>query len=242
MTPTHTGFGDTVLVPTEQQLHAVPSRATTLILIRHGSALITSPDGDPFGLLDGHNDPPLGPLGRRQAEALAARLAPNPPDRIFVSGLRRTVETAAPLVHAINAEATIVPELREVLLGDWEAQYPHRVARRDPLLKRIESEQRWDLIPGAEDADRFQARVRSGLQRVIEETGPGASAAVFAHGGVISEICSLATRSQPMAFLLSENTSMTELAYLGGERWILRSFNDIGHLSEGHGPLGEAPL
>src|SRR5262249_44838686 len=123
-----------------------------------------------------------------------------------------------------------VPELREVFLGDWESQYTHRVANRDPLVERIESEQRWDVIPGAEDADHFRARVSTGIDRVLAETGPGATAAVFAHGGVISEVCSIATGSRRLAFLFSENTSVTELARLRGDRWMLRSFNDVRHL------------
>lgn len=216
--------------PAAQQRYSVPSRATRLLLVRHGAAAVAPLDGEPLGLLDGHNDPPLAPSGREQAELLCARLAEEEPDRIFVTGLRRTVETAAPLVAATGIEATVVPELREVHLGDWESQYPHRVASRDPLLERIEIEQRWDVIPGAEGPERFRTRVQAGIGRVGEETGPGATAAVFAHGGVISEVVSIATGSKPLAFLFSDNASVTELALSRGERWMIRSFNDVRHL------------
>lgn len=215
---------------TAQQRYALPPQATRLVLVRHGAAAVAPPDGEPLGLLDGHNDPPLAPEGLHQAEAVCARLALEPPDRVFVSGLRRTVETAAPLLAASGLEATVVPELREVFLGDWESQYQHRMARRDPLVKRLESEQRWDVIPGAEDADHFRARVQAGIDQVVAETGPGATAAVFAHGGVISEICSIATGARGLAFLFSDNASLTELARLRGGRWMLRSFNDLRHL------------
>jgi 2,3-bisphosphoglycerate-dependent phosphoglycerate mutase len=213
-----------------QQRYALPSRATRLLLVRHGAAAVAPLGGEPLGILDGFNDPPLAEEGRAQAAAVGARLALDPPDRIFVSGLARTVETAAPLVEATGIEAVEIPELREVHLGEWDHQYPHKMASRDPLVERIETEQRWDVIPGAESAEAFNARVRAGIDRVIETTGPGATAAVFVHGGVISELISIATGSRPLAFLLSDNTSVNELVKLRGDRWLLRSYNDTTHL------------
>lgn len=213
-----------------QQRYALPSKSTRLLLVRHGAAAVAPLGGDPIAILDGFNDPPLAEVGREQAAAVGARLALDPPDRIFVSGLARTVETAAPLVEATGMKATEVPELREVHLGEWDHQYPHKMAGRDPLVERIEAEQRWDVIPGAEPAADFNARVRAGIDRVIEATGPDATAAVFVHGGVISELISIATGSRPLAFLFSENTSVNELVKLRADRWLLRSFNDTAHL------------
>jgi probable phosphoglycerate mutase len=140
------------------------------------------------------------------------------------------VETAAPLVEATGLEPVEVPELREVHLGEWDHQYPHKMASRDPLVARVLAEQRWDVIPGAEPAADFTARVRAGIERVVDETGEDATAAVFVHGGVISEILGAATGAQPLAFLFSDNASVTELVRLRGGRWMLRSFNDTAHL------------
>jgi probable phosphoglycerate mutase len=213
-----------------QQRYALPSKATRLLLVRHGAAAVAPLGGEPIAILDGFNDPPLAEEGREQAAAVGARLALDPPDRIFVSGLARTVETAAPLARATGIAPIEVPELREVQLGEWDHQYPHKMASRDPLVERIEAEQRWDVIPGAEPAADFTARVRAGIDRVIEATGPGATAAVFVHGGVISELISIATGSRPLAFLFSDNTSVNDLVKLRGDRWMLRSFNDTAHL------------
>ncbi len=217
---------------TAQQRYALPSRATRLLLVRHGAAAVPPLGGEPLGLLDGAHDPPLAASGREQAAAVCARLALDPPDRIFVSGLRRTVETAAPLVEATGLETIEIPELREIHLGEWESQYPHKVAARDPLLGRLETEQRWDVIPGAERQESFAARIATGLDRVLAETGPDATAAVFVHGGVISEIVSSATGARPLAFLFADNTSVSELAHLRNDRWMLRSFNDTRHLDD----------
>jgi probable phosphoglycerate mutase len=213
-----------------QQPYELPAHATRLLIARHGAAAVVAPDAEPLGLLDGYNDPPLAASGRAQAAALCARLELERPERIFITDLQRTAESAAPLAAALGIEPEVVPELREVHLGEWEGQYAHRVAVGDPHLDRLLAEERWDVIPGAEANDAFRRRVAAGVERLIDATGPGATAAVFAHGGTIAEICRHATNSRPLVFFYSENASVTELAHLGDERWLLRSFNDIRHL------------
>jgi probable phosphoglycerate mutase len=215
-----------------QQRYALPSRATRIVLVRHGASAVNTPGAEPFGLLDGHSDPPLAPQGLAQASAACARLEAERPDRIFVSSLRRTAETAAPLVAGLGVEAEVMPELREVHLGEWEGQFTNRVSSKDPTVASMLAEQRWDVIPGAEPTEDFRRRVGAGLQRVLEATGPGRSAAVFAHGAVIAEICRLATGSRPLAFLYAENASLTRVAHVRDGDWVLRGFNDVSHLPE----------
>src|SRR6476661_4916300 len=94
---------------------AVPPDATEIVLARHGASQPARP-GELFPLLDGHGDPQLAPEGRAQAELLCARLRHEHFDEVFVTGLRRTIETAAPL----GRQAIEVPQLREVMLGEWE--------------------------------------------------------------------------------------------------------------------------
>jgi probable phosphoglycerate mutase len=77
----------------------------------------------------------------------------------------------------------------------------------------------------------FAERVRSGIDRVVERTGPGRVAAAVVHGGVIGEACRQATESRPFAFVHSDNGSLTRLVVLDGGRWLLRSFNDTSHLA-----------
>lgn len=213
-----------------QQRYALPRSATRIVLVRHGSAALRAPDAEPFDLVDGHNDAPLAPGGHEQAKLVCARLAGERPDRIFVSSLRRTAETAAPLATSLGIEPEVLPELREVHLGEWEGEFTNRVSAKDPTVAAMLAEQRWDIIPGAEPTDDFRARVATGMARVLEATGPGGYAAVFAHGAVIAEVCRMVTESRPLAFLYVENTALTRLAHVGEDRWLLRTFNDISHL------------
>lgn len=162
---------------------------------------------------------------------MGARLERERPDRIFVSSLRRTAETPAPLAASLGVEPEVLPELREVHLGEWEGQFTNRVSAKDPTIASILTEQRWDVIPGAEPTADFRARVDAGMRRVLEATGPGGTAAVFAHGAVIAEICRMVTESRALAFLYVENASLTRLAHVGEGRWVLRTFNDVSHLA-----------
>jgi phosphohistidine phosphatase SixA len=56
---------------------------------------------------------PLSPKGRRQAEAIAERLAARGVDRLLSSGFTRCVETLEPLGHLRVAPIEVAPELAE---------------------------------------------------------------------------------------------------------------------------------
>ena len=213
-----------------QRGFAPPPDATEIVLVRHGASAAAIPD-QPFPSIDGHGDPPLAPEGEQQAEAVAERLAGQTYDGLFVSGLKRTVQTAAPLAARLGVEPVVVPDLREVKLGEWEGgELRIRMAERDPLAFRVLAEERWDVIPGAEPMDDFAVRVRAGIQKVIDATGPGGRAVAFVHGAVIGELCRQAAKSRPFAFVHSDNCSISRLVVFAQGWWLLRSFNDTAHL------------
>ena len=208
-----------------------PPGATELILVRHGASADAVP-GQPFPLLDGHGDPPLSPAGEEQARAVAERLAGEPLRALFVTGLTRTVQTAAPLAERIGMEPAVVPELREVKLGDWEGgEFRIRVQSGDPVAVRAIVEERWDVIPGAETMEGLAERVRRGVDAIVEQVGPDARGAAVLHGGIIGEVCRQATGSRPFAFVHSDNCSVSRLVVLPDGRRLLRTFNDTAHLN-----------
>jgi probable phosphoglycerate mutase len=208
-----------------------PPDATEVVLVRHGASAAAVP-GEPFEELEGQSDPPLSPEGEQQAQAVAERLGDEEFAGLFVTTLRRTAQTAAPLAAITGLEPVVVPELREVGLGDWEGgELRIRAAHRDPKYFEVIAAERWDVIPGAEPADQFAARVRAGLEKVVAAVGPGAKAAAVVHGGVIGELAHQATGSRPFAFVHADNTSITRLVIFAEGRWLLRSFNDVSHVA-----------
>jgi probable phosphoglycerate mutase len=214
-----------------------PPGSTELLLIRHGESEAMVP-GRPFPLVDGHGDPELAPDGRRQAELVADRLAGHPIDAIYVTTLRRTVQTAAPLAARIGIEPVVERDLREVYLGEWEGElYRKHMAEGHPVALQVINEQRWDAIPGAESAASISARVRAALDRIVT-AHPGQCVAIVSHGGIIGEILAQVTNAgRPFAFLGASNASISQVVAFGG-RWILRRYNDTSHLP---GDLDQEP-
>jgi probable phosphoglycerate mutase len=221
-----------------QKPFELPDGATEIILVRHGASADAMP-GAPFPLIDGRGDPPLSQTGRRQAEAVGERLSHEEIARLFVTPLRRTQQTAAPFAAEARIEPTVVENLAEVRLGDWEGgEYRLRVAARDPIIRRVFEEERWDLIPGAESPESLTDRVRAGIEEIVEATGPDVVAVAVLHGGVIGEACRQATGSRPFAFVHSDNGSVSRLVVRASGKWQLRSFNEISHLTIRTGPAG----
>jgi 2,3-bisphosphoglycerate-dependent phosphoglycerate mutase len=222
-----------------QKPFTLPEGATEVVLVRHGSSA-KAVEGVKFPMIDGRGDPPLAePVGHEQARAVAERLAEEGLSRLFHTTLTRTRQTAAPLAEATGLEPVVLPELAEVRLGEWEGgEYRLRAMKGDPTVWRAFEEERWDVIPGGETPEEIETRVRAGLDRIVTETGPDATAAAVVHGGIIGELCRLATGSRPFAFIHSDNGSISRLVVMPGGRLLLRSFNDITHLPVLTGPAG----
>src|SRR5262249_9159148 len=123
----------------------------------------------------------------------------------------------------------VEPNLREVHLGEWEGgQYRQMVAECHPIVLRAWTEERWDIIPGAEAPAAFEARIRAGIDR-IASAHPGQRLAAFTPGGVIGRVLPPATGSRPFAFITADNGSISRIV-VTGDRWLVRRFNDTAHL------------
>jgi 2,3-bisphosphoglycerate-dependent phosphoglycerate mutase len=213
-----------------QKRFVPPPGATDLYLVRHGQSAPYI-EGTLFTLIDGQGDPPLSAEGEAQARSVCARLAALGIDAIYVSTMRRTAQTAAPLAERLGLTPVVDARLREVHLGDWEGGvFRKNVAEGHPIALRMSAEERWDVIPGAEPAEAFAGRVRAAIERIAAAHG-GQRVAAFTHGGVIGQALALAAASRPFAFTGAENTSISRIV-VTPERWIVRGYNDIAHLGD----------
>lgn len=207
-----------------------PPTATEILLVRHGESMPANPEV-PFPLLDGHGDPELAPEGRHQAERIAARLVGERIDAIYVTTLRRTHETAAPLAAATGLVPIVEAGLREVRLGEWEGGlYRSKVLSGDPVVLQMFEQERWEVVPGAESNDQLAGRVRAGINR-IAAAHPGGRVVAFAHGAAIGMVLALTTGSRPFAFVSADNGNISVIV-VAGERWHIRGFNDVSHLRD----------
>lgn len=211
-----------------QHRYRAPPGATEVLLVRHGESEPVDPER-PFALVDGHGDPPLDPAGHEQAERLADRLAGESIAAIYVTTLRRTVETALPLARRLGIEPRVERDLREVFLGDWEGGLLRvKAAEHHPAFLQAMEEQRWDAIPGAEPTEAFSERVWAGMNRIVA-AHPDDSVVVVSHGGVIGQLLADASGSRPFAFVGADNASISHVVIHDG-RITLRRYNDTTHL------------
>lgn len=216
-----------------QHDYSRPADAIEIVLVRHGASA-AAVAGQPFEMLEGQADPPLAQAGERQARAVAQRLASEPLSGLFVTSLRRTAQTAAPLAEALGLTPVVVAQLREIFLGELDGgAFRIAVAEGDPRIPEVFAQERWDVIPGAETMEEFALRTRAGIEQILSGLQPGATVAAVVHGGVIGELCRQASGSRPFAFVHADNGSLTRLVVRADGRWLVRSFNETGHLAAG---------
>ncbi len=213
-----------------------PPGSSTITLLRHGASEGFTP-GVPFPLVDGHGDPALAPDGHEQATQAARRLAAEhhggrPIDALYVTTLRRTHQTAAPLAATIGLAPVVEPELREVFLGEWEGGlFRQYVAEAHPAAMAAVMAGEWGAVPGAETSATLGDRAMAALERLADRHVDQRVVAVV-HGGIIDVIVSRISGGTGGRFLGADNCSITTVVRTP-TGWRVRGFNDTSHLDGG---------
>ena len=206
-----------------------PLRPLRLVLVRHGSSTWNE-----SRRIQGQLDPPLSRRGREQARRLAERFRGRRPAGFYCSDLGRARETAAAIAGVIGCEPQLLPELREIALGDWEGLSREQIMERFPdLWERWVEEPDWDIVPGGERAADFEQRVSGALDE-IEGRHPHGDVLVVTHGGVIQVALgkTLQWPGSRGAFPFRiQNTSISVID-IGAKRVVVSRVNDTCHLDE----------
>lgn len=201
-------------------------RPLRLVLVRHASSTWNDERR-----IQGQLDPPLSAKGREQAERVAARFRGVDVEGFYSSDLRRAVETAAAIGRELGREPELVPELREVALGEWEGLNRDEIVARYPdEWERWRDHPSWDIVPGCEGTDAFEGRVGAVLDRLLARHGTG-RVVVVTHGGVI-QVALLRVVGRSSNGLFPFTIANTSLTVLEGspERLVVGSVNDTCHL------------
>ncbi len=165
-----------------------PPAYTHLIVIRHGETAWNRERR-----LQGQPDVPLNETGRAQARALAAALADEPIDALYVSDLTRTMQTAEPLADALGLDIRPEPRLRERCYGKLQGMTYAEVAETMP-----EEFAQWqarvpDYAPAeGESLAEFHDRAAE-VALALARRHPGERIALVTHGGVMDALYREAT-------------------------------------------------
>ena len=120
----------------------------------------------------------LSDEGRRQAEAVAKRIAVLPRvAAVYTSPLERACETAAPIARACGRALRVERGLLESDIGDWTGKSLRRLAWKREW-KAVQRHPSGFRFPGGESFVEMQARVTAALARMVEHHPGGVVVAV----------------------------------------------------------------
>ncbi|MEZ5551887.1 MAG: histidine phosphatase family protein [Pseudomonadales bacterium] len=168
-----------------------------IYLVRHGQAAAG---------FDGHADPGLSELGRRQAIAVADDLAALGPLPVYSSPLARARETAQPLARRWQREILIEPRVAEIPSPSDD------LATRSAWLRRAMAG-RWS------DLDSSLLAWRRALIDCV--SGLAGDSVVFCHFIAINVVVGAAREDDRMVIFSPDNGSITRISTDGSQLQVL---------------------
>ena len=192
-----------------------------IVLVRHGLPLRVE-------LETGIADPELAAEGHEQAAKMAAYLGVEDVEAVYVSPLRRALETARPLCKVLGLEAVVSEGVAEFDRNSREYVPVEELrATNDPRWEKLLRGE-WDGVD--EDPSLFKARVVETVEDMIARH-PGGRVVVVCHGGVINQYLAHVLGIETLiGFFYPKYTSIHRvMAARSGQRSIV-SINEASHL------------
>ena len=193
-----------------------------LLLVRHGRP-------ERLELADGQADPPLSPLGQRQAEAAGEYLSGEPIDAVWSSPMRRARQTADVIAARLGLPVEVHDGLAESDRGS---------ASYIPMEElRADDDERWhavvERIRNRTTCTPEELEFRSVVVAAVEEiiaANPGRRVVAVCHAGVINAYFGAITDIGRALWFDPNYTSINRvLASRRGDRGI-GSLNEVPHL------------
>lgn len=206
-----------------------------LLLVRHAES-----QGNRESRLQGRREFPLTERGRRQAQALAGRVAALSLAAVYASPIRRAMDTAQPMAARAGLSVQAEPRVQEYDFGEALSGLTWQEIRekRPQLIEALLSNQaNFPHYPGEEGREAFRERVCAALWEIAERHDEDEAVAVVTHAGPIAvfllEALGRAYR-RPIPFTV-DNASLSALEFNpkappGFPRAVLVGLNDTCHL------------
>jgi len=192
-----------------------------IVFVRHGLPMRIE-------LETGIADPELAAEGHEQAAKMAAYLGVEDVEAVYVSPLRRALETARPLCKVLGLEAVVSEGVAEFDRNSREYVPVEELrATNDPRWEKLLRGE-WDGVD--EDPSIFKARVVATVEDMIARH-PGGRVVVVCHGGVINQyLAHVLGIETHVGFFYPKYTSIHRvMAARSGQRSIV-SINEASHL------------
>lgn len=201
---------------------------TRIILVRHGET-----DWNVAKRYQGHSDIVLNQTGIRQAQFVAARLAPESIQAIYSSDLKRAVETAQYIANKHELPVKVHNGFREINFGRWEgATYKQIMADQPELLTAIYRGDNEVCMPEGESFQLVQKRAINVLYECLGKH-TGQTIVIVAHGGTLATIlCRELGKSLSELWSIQQNyTALSVIEYDHHGKGKVTILNDHEHLA-----------
>ena len=201
--------------------------STRIYLVRHGATMLSAEDA-----FAGSTDVDLSPEGRRQAQLLGERLAPDKICAAYCSPMRRTVDTARLIASQFGLEPEQRDGLRELSHGRWEG-----MRRADVEAQFGDEYAAWEMDPftfapeGGESGLSVLARALPVIREIVVKHA-GLNVLVVSHKATIRLLISSLLGFDARGYrdrLDQQPACLNVLDFKDPVRARLMLFNDISH-------------
>ncbi len=151
-----------------------------IFLIRHGES-----EWNAIHRYTGQQDVALSPLGQKQAQRLAERLADEPLAAIYASPLRRARDTAMAIAKARQLPVILDANLMEIRHGLWEGLTADQVAEKFAgEFAQWRAQPAQVTMPQGESLGDLVRRAQTSFRRSLAEQ-PGGAFAICSHDAML---------------------------------------------------------
>lgn len=175
---------------------------------------------------DGPADPPLSPLGLRQAEATADFLAGETVDAIVTSTMRRAIETGRPLAERLDISPERLDGLKE---SDHQRTSYTPMEDMDKDHEVIQEYLEDPLLMFSDGYETFRYRIRDTFDAIVANHS-GQAVAVFCHSMVASVYLQTVLGHDDPFALISDYCGISRVTASSTGIRTLRSINETAHL------------
>ncbi|HEX6507838.1 MAG TPA: histidine phosphatase family protein [Chloroflexota bacterium] len=201
---------------------------TTVLLIRHPESAWNRK-----GIYQGQHDIALSPLGRIQAELVAARLSREHISGIICSPLRRARVLAQAIARYHHLPAQPDERLTEISHGSWEGLSRHEVLEQFPDMYETWIERPHEVqFPGGESLRDVHER---SVEPIAELLGrPDDSTWVVVTHDTVARLVIAAADERPVEGFSAVSLENAGITTLHGPTLVgsVRHVNDVDHLGE----------
>lgn len=181
------------------------------------------------------DDPPLSPLGLKQAELLAEAFPEGGIDRIFSGTLIRTMQTVSPLARKLGLRIELLPDLMEVgtVVSGTDMSLLPTLAPEAVAFYGDVSPTGGSVIPGNETPEKCVVRAKRAMDYIVSRCGDGETVLIATHGAFYGYLVRYVLGiSLPETFCWQvDNCSLTRIKLRADGVPKLMTANNCAHLA-----------